>query len=61
MAAPVSPTFHITLYALDLDAWREEFGMPDASDRQVLASIKAYASRHVNEHLDRLGVQVHES
>lgn len=35
--------------------------MPDASDRQVLASIKAYASRHVNEHLDRLGVQVHES
>ena len=61
MATPISPTFHVTLHALDLDAWREEFRMPGASDRQVLASIKDYASRYMNQHLDRLGIQVHET
>lgn len=27
MATAISQTFHITLYDLDLDAWREEFDM----------------------------------
>ncbi|WP_131804661.1 hypothetical protein, partial [Mycobacteroides abscessus] len=38
MAKAISQTFHITLYDLDLDAWREEFDMAGASDRQVLVS-----------------------
>ncbi|WP_071288700.1 hypothetical protein [Mycolicibacterium llatzerense] len=59
MATPTSHTFHIRLAALDLDAWREEFDMAGASDRQVLASVKEYAARYINEHLDRLGIQVH--
>jgi hypothetical protein len=59
MATPISPTFHIRLWRLDLDAWRDEFDMADASDRQVLASIKGYAGQYINEHLDRLGIQVH--
>lgn len=56
MASPISPTVHITLYGLDLDAWREEFDMAGASDRQVLASVKDYAGKYINRHLGRLGV-----
>lgn len=59
MAAPTSPRFMIALYGIDLEAWREEFDMAVASDRQVLASIKDYAGRYINQHFDRLGVQVH--
>ncbi|SIC66613.1 Uncharacterised protein [Mycobacteroides abscessus subsp. abscessus] len=58
MAKPVSPTFHITLYGLDLDAWREEFDMAGASDRQVLVSVKDYADKYINQHLGRLGVSL---
>ncbi|MUL61230.1 hypothetical protein B5P44_01345 [Mycobacterium sp. CBMA 213] len=53
MATPTSHTFHIRLADLDLDAWREEFDMAGASDRQVLASVKEYAALYINEHLDR--------
>lgn len=59
MATPVSPKFHIRIYNLDLDAWREEFDMAGASDRQVLASVKEYAGRYINNHFDRIGVQIH--
>lgn len=61
MATPISPTFHIQLFDLDLDAWRDEFDMAGASDSQVLLSIKGYANRYINEHLDRLGIQVHRT
>ncbi len=57
MAEPVSPTFHLTVHDLDLDKWRKMQQMPTATDRQVLASIKTHASRHLNEHFDRLGVK----
>lgn len=59
MAPPVSPKFHIQLFDLDLDAWRDEFDMAGVSDRRVLADVKDYATRYVNEHLSRLGVIVH--
>lgn len=58
MAEPISPTFHITLHGLDLDAWREEFDMADASDRQVLVSVKDYTGKYINQHLGRLGVGI---
>lgn len=58
MAKPISPTFHITLHGLDLDAWREEFDMAGASDRQVLVSVKNYAGKYINQHLGRLGVSL---
>ncbi|MBN7458282.1 hypothetical protein [Mycobacteroides abscessus] len=58
MAKAISQTFHITLYDLDLDAWREEFDMAGASDRQVLVSVKDYAGKYINQHLGRLGVSL---
>lgn len=58
MAKAISQTFHITLYDLDLDAWREEFNMAGASDRQVLVSVKDYAGKYINQHLGRLGVSL---
>lgn len=59
MATPITPTFHIQIFDLDLDAWREEFDMDGVSDREALASVKRYVGQHINEHLDRLGVRVH--
>lgn len=47
MAEPLSPTFHLTVHDR----------MPTATDRQVLASIKTHAARHLNEHFERLGVK----
>lgn len=58
MSKAISPTFHIRLYGLDLDAWREEFDMAGASDRQVLVSVKDYAGKYINQHLGRLGVSL---
>lgn len=58
MAKAISQTFHITLYDLDLDAWREEFDMAGASDRQILVSVKDYAGKYINQHLGRLGVSL---